>query len=95
MNTAVARRLALDDRVAWIGNDGYQPAGLGTITRVTAHDVQVRWDGGTVTRYRRAQLHNLRHVRFLSETVEICCRAAHNSQETFRDGLRETARLTR
>jgi hypothetical protein len=23
----------------------------------------VRWDGGTVTRYRRARLHNLRHVK--------------------------------
>ncbi|MET0631821.1 MAG: hypothetical protein ABWY92_13245 [Xanthobacteraceae bacterium] len=77
MNTAVARRLALDDRVAWIGKDGYQPAGLGTITRVTAHDVQVRWDGGTVTRYRRAQLHNLRHAKLIFETVESGRRAEH------------------
>jgi hypothetical protein len=63
MNTAVARRLVLGDRVVWIDRDGYQPNGLGTITRITAHEVQVRWDGGTVTRYRRAHLHNLRHVR--------------------------------
>ena len=61
MNTAVARRLALGDRVVWIGGDGYQPSGAGTIT--TAHEVEVRWDGGTVTRYRRAHLHNLRHVK--------------------------------
>jgi hypothetical protein len=54
MNTAVARRLALGDRVVWIGGDGYQPSGVGTITRITAHEVEVRWDGGTVTRYRRA-----------------------------------------
>ncbi len=63
MNTAVARRLVLGDRVVWIDRDGYQPNGLGTITRITAHEVEVRWDGGTVTRYRRAHLHNLRHVR--------------------------------
>jgi hypothetical protein len=64
MNTAVARRLALGDRVIWIGDDGYRPSGPGTITRITAHEVAVRWDGGAVTRYRRAQLHNLRHVKF-------------------------------
>ena len=63
MNTAVARRLALGDRVVWIGDDGYQPTGAGTITRITAHEVEVRWDGGIVTRYRRARLHNLRHVK--------------------------------
>src|SRR5437870_9920280 len=70
MNTAVARRLALSDSVVWIGKDGYQPTGLGTTTRITAHEVEVRWDGGTVTRYRRAHLHNLRHVKLISETVE-------------------------
>jgi hypothetical protein len=70
MNTAVARRLALSDSVVWIGKDGYQPTGLGTITRITAHEVEVRWDGGTVTRYRRAHLHNLRHVKLISETVD-------------------------
>ena len=63
MNTAVARRLALGDRVVWISGDGYQPSGAGTITRITAHEVEVRWDGGIVTRYRRAHLHNLRHVK--------------------------------
>jgi hypothetical protein len=63
MNTAVARRLALGDRVVWIDRHGSQPNGPGTITRITAHEVEVRWDGGTVMRYRRAHLHNLRHVR--------------------------------
>jgi len=63
MNTAVARRLALGDRVVWIGGDA-RPSGAGTITRITAHEVEVHWDGGTVTRYRRAHLHNLRHVIF-------------------------------
>jgi hypothetical protein len=38
-------------------------SGAGTITRITAHEVEVCWDGGTVTRYRRAHLHNLRHVK--------------------------------
>jgi hypothetical protein len=70
MNTAVARRLALADRVVWIGKDRHQPAGLGTITRITAHEVEVRWDGGTVARYRRVHLLNLRHARFTSEMVE-------------------------
>ena len=73
MNTAVARRLALSDSVVWIGKDGYQPTGLGTITRITAHEVEVRWDGGTVTRYRRAQLHNLRHVKLISAAAEPRC----------------------
>ena len=62
MNTAAARRLAFGDRVVWIGKDGYQPAGLGTITRVTAHELEVSWDGERVIRYRRVQLYNLRHV---------------------------------
>jgi hypothetical protein len=90
MNTAVARRLALGDRVVWIGKDGYHPAELGTITRITAHEVEVHWDCGTVTRYRRAHLHNLRHVKLISEKVESGGKAAHNSLETvhFRDGLR-------
>jgi hypothetical protein len=70
MNTAVGRRLTLEDRVVWIGKDGYQAAGLGTITRITVHEIEVRWDGGSVTRYRRVHLHNLRHAKFISETVE-------------------------
>jgi hypothetical protein len=69
MNTAVARRLALGDRVVWIGKDSYQPAGLGTITRITAHEVEVRWDGETVMRYRRAHLYNFRHVNPVYATV--------------------------
>src|SRR5438034_11285278 len=91
MNTAVARRLALGDHVAWIGKDGYQPAGPGTITRITAHEVAVRWDGETVVRYRRAHLHNL--VKLISETVESARAPAHYSSETFhfRDALRETS----
>jgi hypothetical protein len=68
MHTAVARRLALGDRVAWIGKDSYSPAGLGTITRITAHEVEVRWDGETVMRYRRLHLHNLRHAKPVYET---------------------------
>jgi hypothetical protein len=70
MNTAVARRLALGDRVAWIGKDDCQFAGLGTITRITVHEVEVRWDCETVMRYRRAHLHNLRRVKPISETVK-------------------------
>jgi hypothetical protein len=70
MNTAVARRLTFGDRVVWIGKDGYQSTGLGTITRITAHEVEVRWDSETVMRYRRVHLHNLRHVKPISETVE-------------------------
>jgi hypothetical protein len=65
MNTAAARRLALGDRVVWIGS---QPTGPGIIARISVHEVEVRWDGGTVTRYRRAHLHNLRHVKLICET---------------------------
>ncbi len=60
MNTALARRLALGDRVIWMGKDDYQPSGPGTIIRITAHQVEVLWEGETAKRYRRAQLHNLR-----------------------------------
>ena len=63
MNSAAARRLAFGDRVVWVGKDGYQPAGLGTITRVTAHDLAVSWDGERVIRYRRVQLYSLRHAK--------------------------------
>jgi hypothetical protein len=65
MNTAVARRLALGDRVIWMGKDDCQPSGPGTITRITAHQVEVLWKGATARRYRRAQLHNLLHVNHL------------------------------
>ena len=59
MNTAAARRLAFGDRVVWIGKDGYQPAGLGTITRVTAHELEVSWDRERAVRYRRVQLYKI------------------------------------
>jgi hypothetical protein len=61
MNTAAARRLALGDRVVCIGSQ--HPTGAGIIARISPHEVQVRWDCGTMTRYRRAHLHNLRHER--------------------------------
>src|SRR5258708_338026 len=70
MNTAVARRLALGDRVVWIGKDDYQPSGPGTITRITAHQVEVLWEDETARRYRRAQLHNLRHRKLVCELHE-------------------------
>jgi hypothetical protein len=57
MNTALARRLALGDRVTWAGKNDYQPSG--TITRITAHQVEVLWEGETARRYRRAQLRSL------------------------------------
>ncbi len=69
MNTAVARRLALGDRVVWIGKD-YEPGGPGMITRITAHQVEVRWEDETARRYRRAQLHNLRHRKLVCELHE-------------------------
>jgi hypothetical protein len=70
MNTAVARRLALGDRVVWIGKDDYQPSGPGTITRVTAHQVEVLSEDETARRYRRTQLHNLRHRKLVCELHE-------------------------
>src|SRR5262245_38743229 len=66
MNTAMARRLALGDRVVWIGKD-YEPSGPGTITRITAHQVEVLWEDETARRYRRTQLHNLRHSKLTCE----------------------------
>ena len=54
MNTAIARRLALGDRVIWMGKDSCQPGGPGTIIRITAHQVEVMWEGETARRYRRA-----------------------------------------
>ena len=70
MNTAVARRLALGDRVVWIGEDDYRPSGPGMITRITAHQVEVRWEDETARRYRRAQLRNLRHRKLVCELHE-------------------------
>jgi hypothetical protein len=63
MNTAIARRLLLGDRVIWVGYDDYKPSGSGTITRITAHQIEVCWEDETARRYRRAQLHNFRHVK--------------------------------
>ena len=73
MNTAIARRLALGDRVIWMGKDSCQPSGPGTIIRITAHQVEVLWEGETVRRYRRAQLHNLRHEKLISAAAESRC----------------------
>jgi hypothetical protein len=81
MNTAWARRLALGDRVIWVGKDDCQPSGLGTITRITAHQVEVLWEGETARRYRRAQLHNLRHVKLISAAEGPRCRV-HNRLES-------------
>jgi hypothetical protein len=72
MNTALARRLALGDRVIWMGKDD-PPSRPGTIIRITAHQVEVLWDGETAGRYRRAQLHNLRHVKLISAAAEPRC----------------------
>ena len=70
MNTALARRLALGDCVIWMGKDDCQPSGPGTIIRITAHQVEVRWEDETARRYRRAQLHNLRHRKLVCELHE-------------------------
>ena len=70
MNTAVARRLALGDRVVWVGKNDHQPSGPGTITRITAHQVEVLWEDETARRYRRTQLHNLRHRKLVWEFQE-------------------------
>ena len=73
MNTAMARRLALGDRVIWMGKDDYQPSGPGTIIRITAHQVEVLWEGENAKRYRRAQLHNLRHEKLIFAAAEPRC----------------------
>jgi hypothetical protein len=70
MNTAMARRLALGDRVIWLGKDDCWPSGRGTIIRITAHQVEVLWEGETARRYRRAQLHNLRHEKLITGAAE-------------------------
>jgi hypothetical protein len=74
MNTALARRLALGDRVVWVGKNDHRPSGPGTITRITAHQVEVLWEDETARRYRRAQLHNLRQVRLISAAAEPRCK---------------------
>jgi len=76
MNTAMARRLALGERVVWIGSEVCRPTGVGTITRITAHAVEVHWDSGAGTRYRRAQLHQLRHANLSFEMAASGDRAA-------------------
>src|SRR5262249_56416657 len=73
MNTAMARRLVLGDRVIWMGKDDCQPSGAGTITRISAHQIEVLWEGQTARRYRRAQLHNLRHVKLISAVMDPRC----------------------
>ena len=37
----MARRLALGDRVLWMGGAIRRPVGTGTITRITAHQIEV------------------------------------------------------
>jgi len=81
MNTAMARRLVLGDRVIWMGKDDCQPSGPGTITRITAHQIEVLWEGETARRYRRAQLHNLRHVKLMSTVAATHCEP-HNYLES-------------
>jgi hypothetical protein len=81
MNTAMARRLVLGDRVIWMGKDDCQPSGPGTITRITAHQIEVLWEGETARRYRRAQLHNLRHVKLVSTVADPRCEP-HNYLES-------------
>jgi hypothetical protein len=89
MNTAMARRLASGDRVIWTRNEDCRPSGFGTITRITAHQVEVVWEGKTARRYRRAQLHYLRHVnprckphdRLESADVAAVCAARPEAQQ--------------
>src|SRR5262245_27469219 len=81
MNTAMARRLVLGDRVIWMGKDDLQPSGPGTITRITAHQIEVLWEGEAARRYRRPQLHNLRHVKLISAAAEPRCEP-HNCLES-------------
>jgi hypothetical protein len=86
MNTALARRLALGHRVIWMGKDDCQPSGPGTIIRITAHQVEVLWEGETARRYRRAQLYNLRHVNGASLTSPLTV-----SKRQLRKSLRGTS----
>jgi hypothetical protein len=48
-----------------MGKDDCQPSGPGTITRITAHQIEVLWEGETARRYRRVQLHLLRHEKLV------------------------------
>jgi hypothetical protein len=88
MNTALARRLALGDRVVWVGKN--QPSARGMVTRITAHQVEVLWEDETARRYRRAQLHNLRHAKLTCELHGEWSRSEPSSCEIvkFRDGCR-------
>jgi hypothetical protein len=63
-----------------MGKDDCQPSGTGTITRITAHQVEVLWEGETARRYRRAQLHNLRHVKLISTAAEPRCKPHNRSK---------------
>jgi hypothetical protein len=57
-----------------MGKDDCQPSGPGTITRITAHQVEVLWEGETARRYRRSQLYNLRHVKLIFVVAEPRCK---------------------
>jgi hypothetical protein len=52
----------------------------------------VLWEDETARRYRRAQLHNLRHAKLICELHGEWSRSEPSSREIvkFRDGLRET-----
>jgi hypothetical protein len=63
-----------------MGKDDCQPSGSGTIIRITAHQVEVLWEGETARRYRRAQLYNLRHVKLISTMADRC--EPHNCLES-------------
>jgi len=54
-----------------MGKDDCQPSGPGTIIRITAHQVEVLWEDETARRYRRAQLHNLRHEKPISAAAKL------------------------
>jgi len=75
-----------------MGKDDCQPSGPGTITRITAHQVEVLWEGATARRYRRTQLHHLLHVKLISAAGEPYYKP-HNRLESgsFVGGLRGTS----
>jgi hypothetical protein len=56
-----------------MGKDDCHPSRPGTITRITAHQVEVLWEGYTARRYRRTELHNLRHVKLISAAADSRC----------------------